>query len=97
MTYGTPALKVGGKMFACIPSHRSAEPKSLAVRMSFLERDLRMQAEPGTYYLTPHYVSYPVVLARLARLDDDALRELLDVGWQFVRTSASGAARRRQR
>ena len=28
--YGSPALKVNGKMFACIPTHRSAEPDSLA-------------------------------------------------------------------
>lgn len=25
-TYGTPALKVGGRMFAYIASHRSTEP-----------------------------------------------------------------------
>ena len=29
MTYGTPALKVGGRMFACIASHRSTEPDTL--------------------------------------------------------------------
>jgi hypothetical protein len=96
-TYGTPALKVGGKMFACIPNHKSAEAKSLAVRMSFLERDLRMKAEPATYYLTPHYVNYPVVLARVTHLDDDALRELLEVGWQFVRSTSSGTPRRRRK
>ena len=86
-TYGAPALKVRGKMFACIASHRSAEPNTLAVRMSFLERDLRLSAEPNLYYLTPHYVNYPVVLCRLSRIGDDALRELLDVGWQFVHST----------
>ena len=34
-TYGTPSLKVGGQFFACIPTHRSAEPDSLAVRIDF--------------------------------------------------------------
>ena len=38
--YGSPALIVGGKMFACIPTNKQAEPDSLVVRMSFLERDL---------------------------------------------------------
>jgi len=28
--YGSPALKVRGKLLACVPAHRSAEPGSLA-------------------------------------------------------------------
>lgn len=92
-TYGSPALKVGGKMFACIPIHRSAEPNSLAVRMSFIERDLRIAADPAIYYLTPHYVGHPVVLARLALLPDKDLKELLEIGWQFEK----GARKRRSR
>jgi hypothetical protein len=28
--YGAPALKVCGKLLACVPTHRSAEPGSLA-------------------------------------------------------------------
>ena len=82
-SYGSPALKVGGRMFACIPTHRTAEPGSLAVRMSFVERDLRLQSQPDVYYLEPHYEAHPVVLARLDRLSDGDLTELLEVGWQF--------------
>ena len=67
-TYGTPALKVGGKMFACVPSHRSAEPGSLAVRIAFDQRDELIAAEPDTYYVKEHYVPYPCVLVRLARI-----------------------------
>ena len=33
--YRSPALKVHGKLLACVPSHRSAEPGSLAVRVDF--------------------------------------------------------------
>jgi hypothetical protein len=88
-SYGAPALKVRGKMFACIAVDKSAEPDTLAVRMSFLERDLRLQAEPDVYYLKPHYVNYPCVLARLGKISDDALRELLEAGWQFERGVAS--------
>lgn len=93
-TYGSPALKVSGKMFACIAVHRSAEPNSLAVRMSFIERDLRMSADPSIYYLTPHYVGHPVVLARLALLRDNELKELLEVGWQFEKKSPKRRSRR---
>lgn len=84
-SYGAPALKVRGKMFACVAIDKSAEPDTLAVRMSFLERDLRVQAEPDVYYLKPHYVGHPCVLARLGKISDDALRELLETGWQFER------------
>ena len=36
--YGTPALKVRGKMFACIANHKSAEPGTLVIRMDFAQR-----------------------------------------------------------
>ena len=75
-TYGTPALKVGGKMFACVPSHRSADPDSLAVRIAFKDRDELVAADPGIYYLKDHYVSYPIVLIRLQRIREDAPRDV---------------------
>lgn len=91
-TYGTPALKVRGKMFACIPSHKSAEPGSLAIRLDFEQRDELIAAEPETYYLKDHYVGYPCVLVRLARVRHDALQDLLLMAWRFV--SATAAKRR---
>ncbi len=96
-SYGFPALKVRGKMFACIAIDKSAEPDTLAVRMSFLERDLRVEAEPDVYYLKPHYVNHPCVLARLGKISDDALRELLETGWQFERSTRGRAPARRRR
>ncbi|HUJ83020.1 MAG TPA: hypothetical protein VLW83_14130, partial [Candidatus Acidoferrales bacterium] len=36
--YGQPALKIHGKLLACLPAHRSAEPGSLAVRVDFADR-----------------------------------------------------------
>jgi len=92
--YGSPALKVRGKMFACIAIHKSAEPNTLAVRMSFAERDLRLAAQPQVYYVTPHYEGHPVVLARLARIGDEELTELLQVGWQFESSRAKARRRR---
>lgn len=92
-TYGSPAFKVGGKMFACMAIHRSAEPGSLAVRMSITERDIRIAMAPDKYYVTPHYLPYPIVLARLRRLNDGELKELLEVGWQFERANNKRRAR----
>jgi hypothetical protein len=82
--FGKPALKVRGQMFACITSHKSAEPQTLAVRASVDERDALIGADPDTFYLTDHYVDYPVVLVRLTRIRPDALRDLLRGAWQFV-------------
>src|SRR5690242_11113650 len=66
--YGSPALKVHGKLLACIAVHKSSEPNSLAVRIAFEDRSVLMKTDPDVYYLTPHYVDYPVILARLSRL-----------------------------
>lgn len=95
--YGSPALKVKGRMFACIAIHRSAEPNTLAVRMSFEQRDLLLAEDPDTYYLTDHYVDYPVVLVRLARSSRDALRDLLRTGWTFVSSEAKVRPQRRSK
>jgi hypothetical protein len=96
-TYGSPALKVRGKMFACLAVHRSADPGSLAIRLDFDQRDELIAAEPKTYYLTDHYVNYPVVLVRLARVRQDALRDLLLMAWRFVSATGTRRVGRRKR
>ncbi len=83
-TYGSPALKVRGKLLACLAIHKSAEPGSLAVRIDFDRRAELIAADPVTYYLTDHYLSYPIVLVRLSRVHPDALRDLLGMAWRFV-------------
>ena len=96
--YGAPALKVGGDMFACVPSHKSAEPDSLVVRIDFDQRDEMLAADPKTYYLKDHYVGYPCILVRLNRVHPDALRDLLSAGRRFVlsRTKRRASPRKRR-
>src|ERR1700758_1755299 len=55
--YGSPALKVHGKLLACVPAHRSAEPGSLAVRVDFDDRAELLAADPDVYYVTDHYLN----------------------------------------
>jgi len=55
--YGSPALEVHGKMFACLAVHKSAEPDTLAIRVDFDQRDAFIAEDPQTYYLTDHYVT----------------------------------------
>ena len=63
-TRGALALTVRGKMFACRAVNRSAELDSLRVRLNFEQRDELIAADPQTYYVTDHYVSYRGVLVR---------------------------------
>ena len=82
--YGALALKIHGKLMACVPTHRSAEPDSLMVRVDLKERAELIAAAPEIYYVTDHYVDYPSVLVRLSRIDEGALRDLLGMAWRFV-------------
>jgi len=95
--YGSPALKVRGRMFACMAVHRSAEPNTLVVRLDVERRDELVADAPRTYYLTPHYEPYPCVLARLGQLTDDALRDLLLMGWRFMSRTTHAGVRTRKR
>jgi hypothetical protein len=83
-SYGEPSLKVRGKMFVCIASHKSAEPNTLAVKMDFADRDALIQEDPETYYLKDHYLDYPCVLVRLSRVQVDALGDLIAGAHRFV-------------
>jgi hypothetical protein len=94
--YGSPALKVRGKMFACQAIHRSAEANTLVVCIDFDQRDELIAGDPQTYYLTDHYVNYPCVLVRLARIHEDALRDLLLMGWQFMSGAKRPESRKRK-
>jgi hypothetical protein len=82
--YGAPALKVRGKLMACVPTHRSAEPGSLAVRVGFDDRAELLAADPDVYYVTDHYLNYTSVLVRLSLVTPDVLRDLLGMAHKFV-------------
>src|ERR1700722_20149748 len=82
--WGAPALKVRGKLLACVPTHHSAEPGSLMVRFAFDARADPLPAAPDVYYATDHYLGYSAVLVRLSRVTPDVLRDLLGMAHKFV-------------
>ncbi|MGB9068830.1 MAG: MmcQ/YjbR family DNA-binding protein [Candidatus Acidiferrales bacterium] len=82
--YGNLALKAHGKLLACVPTHRSAEPNSLVVKVDFDDRAELLAAAPDVYYVTEHYAGFPSVLVRLSRADGDVLRDLLAMAYKFV-------------
>ena len=93
--WGQPALKVRGKMFACIASHKSAEPDTLVVMMDRDDRDALIEDDPATYYLKPHYMSYPCVLVRLSRIHADALHDVVTGAYRFVSAAQPRTRKRR--
>ena len=86
-SYGTPAFKVRGALFARLKE----DGDTLVVRMDMDQRQELIDADPGTYYLTDHYLNYPWILVRLSRVHPDALRDLLRGAWR----AAAAAGRRK--
>ena len=105
-SWGQPSLKVRGRMFVCVASHKSAEPNTLVVMMDLAARDALVEDDPDTYYLKEHYVNHPCVLVRLSRVRADALRDLVTGAHRFMssvtrtrptrRSKASGPRRARR-
>lgn len=87
-SYGTPAFKLGGTLFARL--HQEGD--ALVVRMDFEQRTELMTADPETYYITDHYLNYKWMLVRLARVHPDALRDLLRLAWR-----SAAAEKRKQK
>ena len=79
---GSPVLRVRGVFMAGLAMHDSAERDTLVVRADLEDRQWLLDEAPETYYLTDYYDAHPVVLVRLARIDRDALHDLLTVSWR---------------
>jgi len=86
-SYGTPALKVNGKLFVRL--HQDLD--KIVVKMPFDRREEMMEADPQTYFITDHYREYPWILVSLAQVRADALPDLLNIAYR----AASPAKKRR--
>jgi hypothetical protein len=78
-SYGTPAVKVRGKLFVRL--HQDGD--SVVVRIDMSERAMRMQADPKAFYITDHYLPYPWMLVRLSAVRRDDLDDLLEDSWRL--------------
>lgn len=86
-SYGTPALKVQGKLFVRL--HQDLD--KIVVKMPFDRREEMMEADPETYFITDHYREYPWILVSLAQVSEDALPDLLNIAY---RAASLGKKRR---
>jgi hypothetical protein len=79
-SYGTPACKVGGKLFARL--HQ--DDVSLVIKVDLEEREILMETDPETFYITDHYLDYPWMLVRLSTVRIDQLSDLLRQSWRLA-------------
>jgi hypothetical protein len=79
-SYGTRALKVGGKLFARL--HQNID--CLVLRADLLDREILMQSAPEVFFITDHYRNYPWILVRFAALEKRALPDLIERAWRLV-------------
>jgi len=89
-SYGTPAFKVNGALFARLRDDIGA----LVLRTSIEDRQELMAADPETYFITDHYLEYPYILVNLARVHPDAMRDLLRGAWKLAAQEKAKKPRR---
>jgi hypothetical protein len=61
--WGAPALKVCGKLLACVPTHHSAEPRSFMVRVDFDDRAELLAAAPDVPFAIAQPTQVCLILA----------------------------------
>jgi hypothetical protein len=77
---GAPALTLKGKLLAWLRE----DPEVLAVKVSPVNREYLLKAEPAIFFVTEHYREYPIVLVRLPRIGRRRLAEVLEEAWRQV-------------
>ncbi|MFP3920243.1 MAG: MmcQ/YjbR family DNA-binding protein [Dichotomicrobium sp.] len=77
-SYGQPALKTHGKLWVWWSPHEDA----LVFKVPIEERDILVEAEPDTFFVTAHYKGSPLVLMRPDRLDLEWVRVNLIRVWR---------------
>jgi hypothetical protein len=79
-SYGTPAIKVRGKLLARV--HQSGE--CFVLRTNLLDREILLQSDPNVFFITDHYRDYPWILVRFSAVDPSALPDLIERAWRLV-------------
>ena len=74
MSYGAPALKVGGKHL--IVRWRE-DLNAIVVKTTFDEREELTAEQPDVYFITDHYLNYEWVLVNLSTVSHSALEAMI--------------------
>jgi hypothetical protein len=77
-SFGTPGFRVRRKFLA-----RLSEADVLVLtRVDDLEKEMLLETQPETFFITDHHRGYPTVLIRLSRADPEQVRDLLERSWR---------------
>jgi hypothetical protein len=76
--YGTPCFRVRKKFIG-----RTREGDTVYVLpMGIDEREMLIEAEPDTFFVTDHYRDWPYVLVRLEAIEPERLRVYFERAWR---------------
>ena len=74
-SYGTPAFFVKKKMYARIKE----DGTTLVVYNN--ERDEWIAQDPDIFFITDHYLNYPLLLINLLKIKQGLLKDMLRTAW----------------
>lgn len=77
--HGHPCLKAHGKFLTRLWDDGDT---LVCPGVPFDEREMLMEAEPETFYLTDHYRNYPYVLVRLSQVHPGTVERLIERHWR---------------
>ena len=78
MSYGTRAIKVKGKLIVRLKE----DGETIVLKTSFVVRDILMHEQPAVFFVTDHYLDWPMVLVRLKSVKKKQLAELVESAWR---------------
>lgn len=79
-SWQTPSLKVKGRFFARL---RAEAEGGLALVCDPSEKAALLASGDPTYYTTPHYDGYGMILVDLERVEHARLEELVEDAWRL--------------
>lgn len=80
-SYGNPAFFIAKKFFT---RWRKDDNALVFVVDSMDTRDMMLELDPRTYFITDHYKDYPAVLVRMERISTDELQQMLERRWRQI-------------
>lgn len=79
-SWGSPSLKVKGKMLCRLRQEKQAHG-ALALKCAPEDKESLLAGDDPAFFTIPHYDGYPYVLVDLERVDVAELRELVTDAW----------------
>ncbi len=80
-SYGQPAFFIEKKFFTRLRE----KDASIVMRVGSIEqRDMMLELDPDTYFITDHYRDWPGLLVRIAKITPTELKVMLERRWREI-------------